>query len=128
MKELQEFLDAHAKSYVSDNPSADDDEHIQTSYVDDKDVPDEQGVPEEQGVPDKQGVPDEQSGPKEQDVPEQLDVPQEQDVPEDQDGGEEKSNIFTQVKHRGRKRVKSAVMKSPWTRYGRGKNVFVSHN
>jgi len=112
LKELQEFLSARAKS-VRDNPSAYDDEHLHTSYVDDKDVPDEQGVPEEQG------------GPEDQDVPEQQDVPKDQEVPEDQDGGEEKSNIFTLVKHRGRKRVKSTVTKSPWTRYGRGKMILL---
>ena len=134
LKELQEFLSARAKSSVCDSPSVDDDEHLQTSYVDDKDEPDEQGIlegqglPEEQGLPDEQGLPEEQHVPEQQDVLEDQDVPQEQDVPEDQDEGEEKSNIFTRVKHRARKRVKSVVMKSPWTRYGRGKNDFVSHN
>ena len=42
---------------MRDSPSADDDEHLQTSYFDDKDVPDEQGVPEEQGGPEEQDVP-----------------------------------------------------------------------
>ena len=130
LKELQEFLSARAKSYVRDSPFVDDDEHLQTFYVDDKDEPDEEGIPEGQGLPEEQGVPDDQGLPKEQeqDVVEEQDVPQEQDVPEYQDGGEEKSNIFTRVKHRARKRVKSAVMKSPWTRYGRGKYDFVCHN
>ena len=76
LKELQEFLSACAISYVRDSPSADDDEHLQTSYVDDKDVPDEQGIPEEQDEPEEQDVPEQP------DVPEQQDVPQEQDVPE----------------------------------------------
>jgi len=127
LKELQEFLSARAKSYVRDSPSVDDDEHLQTSYVDDKDEPNEQGilegqgVPEEQGLPDEQGLPEEQHVPEQQDVVKEQDVPQEQDVPKDQDEEEEKSNIFTRVKHRARKRAKSVVMKSPWTRYGKGK-------
>ena len=101
LKELQEFLSARAKSYVRDSPFVDDDEHLQTFYVDDKDEPDEQGIPEGQGLPEEQGLPDEQGLPEEQHVPEQQDaleeqdIPQEQDVPEDQDEGEEKSNIFT---------------------------------
>jgi len=70
LKELQKFLSACAKSYVRDSPSVDDDEHLQTSYVDDKDVPDEQGIPEEQGIPDEQGIPEEQDEPEEQDIPE----------------------------------------------------------
>jgi len=122
LKELQEFLSARAKSFVRDSPYVDDDEHLQTSYVDDKDEPDEQGILEGQGLPEEQHVPEQQ------DVLEDQDVPQEQDVPKDQDGGEEKSNIFTRVKHKTRKRVKSTVMKSPWTRYGREKNDFISHN
>jgi len=42
LKELQEFLTAWAKSDVHDSPFAEDDEHLQRSYVDDKDVPEEQ--------------------------------------------------------------------------------------
>ena len=58
---------------MRDSPSADDDKHLQTSYFDDKDVPDEQGILEEQGVPDEQGVPEEEGRPEEQDVPEDQD-------------------------------------------------------
>ena len=64
LKELQEFLNARAKSYVRDSPSVDDDEHLQTSYIDDKDKRGEQDIPEEQGIPDEQGIPEEQHVPE----------------------------------------------------------------
>jgi len=79
LKELQEFLTAWAKSDVHNSHSVEDDEHLQRSYVDDK------------------------------------------DVSEEQDGRKEKSNNFTQVKHKAKKRVKSTVMKTPWTSYARAK-------
>ena len=53
------------------------DEHMQTSYVNDKDEHSEQGIPKEQGVHKEQGLSDEQGVPEEQHVPEQEDVPEE---------------------------------------------------
>jgi len=60
-KELQEFLSACEKSYVRDSPSADDDDHLQKSYVDDKDVPDEQGIPKSKTNPKSKMYPNNQT-------------------------------------------------------------------
>lgn len=37
------------------------------------------------------------------------------------DEGNEKSNMFSQMKHKTRKRVKTTIMKTPWTTYLRKK-------
>ena len=75
LKELQEYLSARAKSSVRDSPSVDDDEHLHTSYVDDKDELDEQGILEGQGLPEEQGLSEEQGLPNEQGLPEEQHVP-----------------------------------------------------